>query len=95
MWWQTRRTLGSCCPQNTTTYQIIINTPEIYLKSGRTNSTNKGGEEATWKNVASAETWSERETDVATGMGSHSHREGQRPTSKQGEMNFHNNWLGK
>ena len=35
-------------------YQIILNTPEVDLKTDRTNSTTKGREEATSKNVGSA-----------------------------------------
>ena len=44
-------------------YEIILNTLEIDLKTGRTNSTTKGREEATLKKVGSAETEFEKETD--------------------------------
>ena len=38
-------------------YQIIVNMPEIKLKTDGTNSTTKGREEATWKKVGSVEMW--------------------------------------
>ena len=42
------------CPMNKLdNYQIILNTPEIDLKTGRTNFTTKGREEATSKKVGS------------------------------------------
>ena len=44
-------------------YQIILNTLEINLKTGRRSSTTKGREEAISKKVGSAEMWFRRETD--------------------------------
>ena len=44
-------------------YEIILNTLEIDLKTGRTNSTTKGREEATLKKVGSVEMQFRREMD--------------------------------
>lgn len=63
-WQQSKRALGSPRPANTTSnYEIIINTPEIYLKMDRTNSTTKRRQEATSKKVGSVEVWFGRETN--------------------------------
>lgn len=50
-------------PEYTQVTIKIINTPEIDLKTKRTNSTTKGREENTSKKVGSMETHSGRETD--------------------------------
>lgn len=44
-------------------YQIIINTPDIDLKTERTNSTAKGREEDTLEKLGNEELWFGRETD--------------------------------
>ena len=44
-------------------YQVILNTPEIDLKTGRTNSMTKGSKGATMKKVGSEEMQFGRETD--------------------------------
>lgn len=44
-------------------YQIILNNPEIYLKSGRTNPTAKGREETHQERSGHAEKWFGREMD--------------------------------
>ena len=46
-------------------YQIILNTPEIDQKTGRTNATTTSRKEATLKKVGSAEVQLGRETDGA------------------------------
>ena len=63
--WQWRRgTLGFPHPRvQLDNYQIILNTPEINLKTVRTNSTARDREETTSKNVGSAEIEFGRETD--------------------------------
>lgn len=43
--------------------QIILHTPEINLKTSRTNFTTNGREEATSMKMRCAETWFGRETD--------------------------------
>jgi len=48
---------------NTTRYQITVITPEIDLKTDRTNCTTKRREEATLKKVGSVETWLRGEMD--------------------------------
>lgn len=67
-------------------YQIILNVPEIDLKTGRTNSATKSREEATLKKVRSMDTQLGREMDYG-----HCGREralvsekGKRQTSIQG-----------
>lgn len=56
-WQWSRRALGSLHAMNTVdNYQIILKTPEIDLKTIRTNSTTKGREEAILKKVGSTET---------------------------------------
>jgi len=50
-------------PEYTQVTIKIINTPEIDLKTRRTNSTTKGREEDTTKKVGSMETHFGRETD--------------------------------
>lgn len=50
--------------------QIILNTPEIYMKTGRTNSTHKGRAEATSKRweVQRYNLGAKRSTAAAVGM---------------------------
>ena len=45
-------------------YQIILNTPEIEMKTDRIISTTNGGEEATLKKVGRVEIWCRGETDL-------------------------------
>lgn len=57
-WQKNRKILGLPNPINTLdNYQIIVNTPEINLKSDRTNSTMKGRERSHTEKVESAEMW--------------------------------------
>lgn len=50
-------------------YQIILNTPENDLKTGRAHYTTKGRKEATSKKVKSAEMWLGSEMDHDHGSG--------------------------
>lgn len=61
-------------------YQIIPNTPELDLKTGRTTSTTKGREEAISKKVESIERQFERQMDHGhcSGKGSHGSGEGRK-----------------
>ena len=45
-------------------YQIILNTQEINLRTDRTNSTTRGREEATLREVRNVDIWSGRERDL-------------------------------
>ena len=58
-----KRTPDSPLPSHLINHQISLNTPEINLKTDRTNSTTKGREETTLKKVGSVEMWAGGETD--------------------------------
>lgn len=66
-------------------YQIFLNTSEINLKTGRTNATTKGREEATSKMVGGVETQFGRETDSgrSSGEGAMATEKDKRQTSTQ------------
>lgn len=50
-------TLGSLPKTQLDNYPINLNTPEIYLKIERTNSTMRGREEATWMKIRDTQRW--------------------------------------
>ena len=85
-WWHSRGILDSTSTMNTTrNYHIILNIPEIGLKTGRANSTTKGREEATSKKVGSMETcfWREIDHDPCSGEGAAIMVKDKRQTSTQ------------
>lgn len=74
---------------------IILNTPEINLKPGRTNSTTKE-RGSTSKKLGSVDTWFGREMDQ--GCGKMKEPWSWRKTRKRGAhrgMHHQNHWLGK
>ena len=66
-------------------YKVILSTAKIDLKTGRTNSTTKGREEATLKKVGRVEMQFGREIDLGhyNGKGATVLEKGKRETSTQ------------
>lgn len=80
--------------------KVILDTPEIKLKTGRTNHTTKGRGEATMKKVESVKGWFGREMDVSCcgGEGAVVREKGERHTNtlgSAGENKAPSNCLGK
>ena len=101
-WWQSRRTPSLLRPWiQLDNHQITLNTPEISLKTGRTNSTTKGREQATSKKVGSVAAWLRRQVDHGCygGEGAAVVEKGQETDQLTGQhmrkMIPHSNWLGK
>lgn len=96
-----RKSLGSPHYTKLDDYPIILKTPEIHLKTSRTNSITEGREEATSKEAGSVEIQFGREMYLwlLLWKGSCSCREEQKTDKHTGEcmreMNPHSNWLRK